>query len=448
MLPAHLALEADRPHRRDELAEMFWPDRPQGVARTSLRQALANLRKAIGDQEAAHTEGGAPPFLLVSRAELQFNPDSAHWVDVGHFRRRLAACEMHGHPPSQVCPDCLPSLTEAVALYRDDFMAGFTLPDSLGFDEWQFFHAEVLRDELAGALERLVRWYSSRGEYEPAIAHARRWLELDPLQESAHRHLMGLYAQANYRTAALRQYRVCMRVLEEELSVGPSDETAALAGEGQVVFVTGGAGRGKTALMEEFARRAQSAYPDLLAAIGNCSAYGGVGDPYLPFRELLGMLTGDVEARWAAGAITREMACRLWALLPITVQALLDHGSFLIGIFLSGVALLSRAAAVAPDGAGWLAQLKELSEREKAKPGDGSTEALTVSPSTALRTGSAEPLQVLAQSQLFEQYTDVLHALAAQRPLLLVLDNMQWADAASISLFFHLGLYMTPLKKL
>jgi len=318
---------------------------------------------------------------------------------------------------------------------------------------------------------------------------------------------MELYAQANQRTAALRQYRACMRVLEEELSVGPSDETtalyqriragkvgrvereviaptptpppfppihpppfisgdqepaeversvfvarepelaqlgrsldAALAGEGQVVFVTGGAGRGKTALMEEFARRAQSAYPDLLVAIGNCNAYGGVGDPYLPFRELLGMLTGDVEARWAAGTITREMACRLWALLPIAVQALLDHGSSLIGIFLSGVALSSRAAAVAPDGAGWLAQLKELSEREKAEPGNGSTEALTVGPPTALRTGSVESPQVLAQSQLFEQYTDVLHALAAQRPLLLVLDNMQWADAASISLFFHLGL--------
>jgi len=141
-LLAYLALETDRPHRRDALAELFWPDRPQGIARTSLRQALANLRKVIGDREAAHTEGGAPPFLLVSRAELQFNPDSAHWVDVDHFRQRLAACETHGHPPSQVCPDCLPPLTEAVALYRDDFMAGFTLPDSRSFDEWQFFHTE------------------------------------------------------------------------------------------------------------------------------------------------------------------------------------------------------------------------------------------------------------------------------------------------------------------
>ncbi len=56
--------------------------------------------------------------------------------------------------------------------------------------------------------------------------------------------------------------------------------------------------------MDEFARRAMEAHPDLLVATGNCNAYSGVGDPYLPFREVLAMLTGDVEARWAAGAIT------------------------------------------------------------------------------------------------------------------------------------------------
>jgi len=86
-LLAYLALETDRPHRRDELAEMFWPDRPPGVARNNLKQALANLRKVIGDREAA------PPFLWVSRAELQFNPDGAHWLDVDHFPLPLFSTE-------------------------------------------------------------------------------------------------------------------------------------------------------------------------------------------------------------------------------------------------------------------------------------------------------------------------------------------------------------------
>jgi DNA-binding SARP family transcriptional activator len=64
---------------------------------------------------------------------------------------------------------------EAVGLYRDDFMAGFTLPDSLAFDEWQRYQTEGLRQELASALERLVRAYRVHEAYEAAISHARRW---------------------------------------------------------------------------------------------------------------------------------------------------------------------------------------------------------------------------------------------------------------------------------
>ena len=85
----------------------------------------------------------------------------------------------------------------------------------------------------------------------------------------------------------------------------------ALAGQGTVCFVTGEAGAGKTALVTEFARRAQAQHEDLLVAIGDCNAQTGIGDPYLPFREILGMLTGDVESRLAQGAITEENAGRL-----------------------------------------------------------------------------------------------------------------------------------------
>jgi predicted Ser/Thr protein kinase len=86
----------------------------------------------------------------------------------------------------------------------------------------------------------------------------------------------------------------------------------ALEGQGRVAFVTGGPGRGKTALLDAFARRAMEAHPELLVAGGTCNAYSGVGDAYLPFREVLSLLTGEVEARWAAGAIGREQARRLW----------------------------------------------------------------------------------------------------------------------------------------
>jgi DNA-binding SARP family transcriptional activator len=147
-------------------------------------------------------------------------------VDV--FRQLLAVAETHDHATTEVCPDCLAALEEAVELYHGDFMAGFTLRDSPAFDEWQFFQTEALRGELAGALERLGDAYQSQREHERAIAHARRWLELDPLAEAAHRRLMALYEASGQRNAALRQYAECERVLQEELGVPPEEETQAL----------------------------------------------------------------------------------------------------------------------------------------------------------------------------------------------------------------------------
>ncbi|MCP4514744.1 MAG: AAA family ATPase, partial [Delftia sp.] len=189
----------------------------------------------------------------------------------------------------------------------------------------------------------------------------------------------------------------------------------ALAGRGRAVFVTGGPGRGKTALLSEFARRTMQAHPDLLVASGGCNAYSGIGDPYLPFCEVMGMLTADVEGRWAAGAITRDHARRLWAALPLVVRELLDHGPHLVDVFFSGAALLSRATSAAQDGAPWLEPLRAYAERQRISS-----------------TG-------LEQSHLFQQFTNVLHALAEERPLLLILDDVQWVDSASIGLLFHLG---------
>jgi predicted ATPase len=191
----------------------------------------------------------------------------------------------------------------------------------------------------------------------------------------------------------------------------------ALSGHGQVVFVTGEAGDGKTALINEFARRAQETDANLGFARGNCNAHTGIGDPYLPFREILSLLTGDVQDKCAAGVITTEHATRLWNLMPRSVEALLDIGPDLIDTFVSGSALVSRAASFSSGRETWVSRLKKFVERKAAVPADST----------------------LQQSSLFEQYSRVMQRLARENPLLLVLDDLQWADAGSISLLFHLG---------
>jgi class 3 adenylate cyclase/predicted ATPase len=189
----------------------------------------------------------------------------------------------------------------------------------------------------------------------------------------------------------------------------------ALSGEGLVTFVTGDPGRGKTMLITEFAWKAMQAHPELLVAKGNCNAYSGSGDPYLPFREILAMLSGDVEGRWAAGSISLDHARRLWDGVPHTAQIIASRGSEVLETFVSGRELLARAiAATGGDGA-WLDTLREQVARALAHPSGAQ------------------------QSRLFEQYARALEGIATHSPLLLIVDDLQWADPGSVALLFHLG---------
>jgi DNA-binding SARP family transcriptional activator len=476
-LLAYLAVTGEA-QPREALATLLWPDYDESQAHANLRRALWTMKQALGEK---HVAIGRERVGLSSGLTPPPNSEQVLWLDVAHFRWLLAECGTHSHPPSEVCPICLPLLAEAVALYRADFMAGFTLPDSPEFDEWQFFQAESLRRDLAGALERLVSGHSAQSEFEQAIPYARRWLALDSLHEPAQRCLIQLYAQAGQRAAALRQYEEYQRLLAAELGVAPEKETTALyeaikarkivdsglrmegrapsttqhpssttplppflssapqqpgsaapfvareqelaeleaalatarSGAGQILFVIGGAGRGKTMLVQEFARQAQIADAEFLVVSGYGNAHTGLGDPYLPFREALTMLTGEVEAKWAGGLITADHARRLWEAMPLTIPALVEHAPDLIGSFVPGKGLRGRATTFAPADAPWFKQLAAL---------------------TTSDTGAK-----LEQQRIFTQYTAALTAIASQQPLLLILEDLHWVDSASSGLLFHLS---------
>ena len=221
-LLVYLAMEADRAHRRDTLAELLWPEQPAQVARNSLRQALATLRQAIGDRTAA------PPFLHISAETIQFNAASDHWLDVTAFTRLLDACRQHPHDRLERCTPCAQRLEQAVALYRGSFLDQFVVRDSVAFEEWTLLHRERLRRHAVTALARLTTYYERRGLYDVAEPYAWQQVEADPWREEGHRQLMRVLALSGQRSAALRQYAICRRVLQDELGVTPAPETDAL----------------------------------------------------------------------------------------------------------------------------------------------------------------------------------------------------------------------------
>ncbi|MBN1955957.1 MAG: tetratricopeptide repeat protein [Anaerolineae bacterium] len=204
---------------------------------------------------------------------------------------------------------------------------------------------------------------------------------------------------------------------ERELGQLTSYLDRVRSGQGQVCFISGEAGRGKTTLVNEFTRRAQEQYADLVSAVGQSDAQTGAGDAYLPFREILAQLTGDVEMDLARGTISEENATRLRDLLRFSGRALVEVGPDLIGAFVPGAGLAMRVGAFVADKAGWLKGIERLAERRPKSPGDKEIE----------------------QGQIFEQYTNVLRRLAEKQALILILDDLQWADGASIDLLFRLG---------
>jgi predicted ATPase/DNA-binding SARP family transcriptional activator len=214
-LLVYLAM-TDRPQSRETLADLLWPDRDEQEARGRLRRTLHRLVETLGSD-----------VLLAEADTLRLAPGADLWLDSRAFEAHAAA-GLAAEPGDAPQPAHLEHLTQAAALYADDFLAGFSLPGSAAWDEWQFLQREHLRQTCARVLRRLVRAHRVQGEWEPAMRYARRWVALDPLHEPAHRALMRAYALAGQTAAALRQYLECTRLLEAELGVLPEDETTKL----------------------------------------------------------------------------------------------------------------------------------------------------------------------------------------------------------------------------
>jgi DNA-binding SARP family transcriptional activator len=222
-LLVYLAVEADRPHRREALAGLFWPEQPECAARHSLREAFYQLHRAFGCQ--------FPDYLTVTNQTAQFNPFSDYALDVADFTALIARTMQHDHQQLEICDRCLGWLHKAIALYQGPFLAELCLKDSCAFDEWALLKRDQLGRMALAALHTLAEHYRLRANFAQMEQLARRQIEITPFHEDAHRQVMAALIGQGRRAAALAHYQQFWQLLADELGVAPERKTSALCAQ-------------------------------------------------------------------------------------------------------------------------------------------------------------------------------------------------------------------------
>ena len=407
-LLAYLAVTA-RPASRDVLAALLWPDAHGPDARAALRRTLSVLNAALSGSG-----------LAIERHVVRL-ADTVE-VDLHRFHALLDEVRRHEHPPGSACTGCMAALAGVMRIASGPFMDGFTLRDSETFDDWQRAEGEAVRRDLEAALERLARAALEAGDHALALAAGRRWLDLDPLHEPAHRLLMEAHARAGEPGAAIGQYRECVRVFDRELGVAPLAETTALyeairSGATSPRPPRDGAGApsvparlplvGREAAMTALRAAHRSAGPDgRLVVIG--------GEPGIGKTRLASSFAEDVRAK--GGIVLEARAYAGETAIPFAPIA------GMLGAGLARPGAVERLGRLGTDRLAELARLVPVPGAGRSDPPDG------------LR--AADPF---AHGRLLEAVAEALVTLSAgSTPGVLWVDDLQWADASTLELIGYL----------
>ena len=210
-LLAYLLLNSDQPQSRERLADLLWGETSKDQANNYLRKALWQLQSTLD-----HLELGERGLLLVEGEWLQINPHVEHWLDIAVLEDAFKRTQgILGRDLEELQ---IEMLRRAVEIYRGDLLDGW-------YQDWCLYERERLQHIYLSMLDKLMDYCEARGAYEDGLMFGDRILHYDRARERTHRRLMRLYYLAGDRTSALRQYRRCVTVLQEELDVEPAENT-------------------------------------------------------------------------------------------------------------------------------------------------------------------------------------------------------------------------------
>ncbi len=375
-----------QPHTRNHLAMLLWSESPTNNARRSLRATLFQLRRALQAANLSQALAGEGDVL---RLEL-----TDHACDVIVFRRLVA----EGSEPA---------LIQAVALYRGPLLEGFSLSNTPLFDEWLGLEDEKLTQAYLGALRRLADAAGAQRKWDQARGYLQRLVQTDPLAEQAQQQLIGLYITTGATSQALRQYHQFEAELQEAFGLAPAPETRALFQEALRLHQT--PSPAKQASAPGMNRPMQPDLPFVgrdgllarLLAIGQAARAGhgstvllqgdgGIGKTRL-LNEFLARLSNETPP-W----LMLQGACSPF-------DDLISYGPFLEAFQDSGL---------------------------------GDFSDLLLAPNT---DASA------ARDQFVYRILQTLRRLSQNAPLVLAIDDLQWANSSTLNLF---GLLATRLRNL
>src|SRR5712692_7667401 len=420
-LLVYLAVEGGT-HPRKTLSEAFWPELDAEHGRAALRATLLELRKLL---ERTH-EPGERAHLLIERDMLGFDQGSPLILDLRIVESASKQVGRGIEPlAGQARGELLAQLEQATSQAHGPFLAGFTLRDSQFFDDWTRQQREYWHLRLHQLFDALSMLYERAGDGERAIETVTRWLSFDPLNEEGYRRLMRLRFSQGDRTGALRAYANCHAVLADELQVEPEPETVALAERIR-----------HTAPLRPVQSQPPHSSPGQPPAnlldgpfLGRMAEFGALIECYQrvhagqPQLVLLQGETGIGKTRLASEFVGWAQAQGA----DVLVGRALQTGRQLPYQPLIDVLRRQLEQEHAPDDLlsdVWLAELSrllpELHDRYPDLPVPATDEAL-------------------GHTRLFEATARLVQLWAARRPLVLLLDDMQWADTATLDLLLYLA---------
>ncbi len=422
----YLAVEGSM-HPRSKLAAFLWPDSESSDARRTLRNAIVLLRSLLSDSESAPAEH---THLLSQGDLIGLNPQAPLELDLAVVQQAYTEARRLSTLPTLEQLTALVALVEqALALVRGPFLDGFWLREETAFDEWHEQQQQQWQVRLQLLCERLSAWLESAGELEQARATLTRWLALDPLAEEAYQRLMRVHLARGDASAALQVYATCRARLVEELQVKPSPDTMALAERIRALAATR---RGNVPARPVMASVESRPPVELVVPlIGRATAFSQLVASFQQVRG--GQAQGGLVVGEAGIGKTR-LAHEFAAWAQAQGAEVLSGHAFEAGGRLPYQPLIEALrtrleAENAPEDLLedlWLAELARLLPELRGRYPD-------------LPVPTQDELT--ARGQLFEAVARLVEALAQRAPLVLLVDDLQWADRASLDLLRYLGAY-------